>query len=59
MALLTTIALVLAAWCVAGVATAALYSVLRTRQIRRQRTLSPAGHSPRHAPGHPDVFQRG
>ncbi|WP_327411973.1 hypothetical protein [Streptomyces sp. NBC_01233] len=37
MAVLTTIAVILGAWCAAAVATAALYAVLRARHVRRQR----------------------
>ncbi|WP_404962240.1 hypothetical protein [Streptomyces sp. 147326] len=37
MAVLTTIAVILGAWCAAGVATAALYAALRARHVRRQR----------------------
>ncbi|MEU9084005.1 hypothetical protein [Streptomyces sp. NPDC048357] len=40
MAVLTTIAVILGAWCAAGVATAALYAVLRARHVRRQRALA-------------------
>ncbi|MFD3696938.1 hypothetical protein ACFWUZ_12425 [Streptomyces sp. NPDC058646] len=40
MAALTTIAVVLGAWCAASVITAALYSALRCRQVRRQRELA-------------------
>ncbi|MER6200257.1 hypothetical protein ABT234_23150 [Streptomyces sp. NPDC001586] len=39
MAVLTTIAVIFGAWCAAGVATAALYAVLRARHVRRQRAL--------------------
>ncbi|MFJ6754577.1 MULTISPECIES: hypothetical protein [unclassified Streptomyces] len=37
MAVLTTIAVILGAWCAAALATAALYVVLRARHVRRQR----------------------
>ncbi|WP_030719728.1 hypothetical protein [Streptomyces sp. NRRL F-2580] len=42
MAVLTTIAVILGAWCAVGVATAALYAVLRARHVRRQRALASA-----------------
>ncbi|MFD9369454.1 hypothetical protein ACFWA6_17405 [Streptomyces sp. NPDC060020] len=53
MAVLTTIAVILGAWCAAGVATAALYAVLRARHVRRQRALASAPEGtvcPRDAP---------
>ncbi|WP_328929596.1 hypothetical protein OG429_36840 [Streptomyces sp. NBC_00190] len=37
MAVLTTIVVVLGAWCATSVITAALYTAVRTRHIRRQR----------------------
>ncbi|MFD9306468.1 hypothetical protein ACFWCB_28065 [Streptomyces sp. NPDC060048] len=43
MALLSTIAVVLVAWSAAGVATAALYTALRTWHVRRHRAPAPAG----------------
>ncbi|MEU7605331.1 hypothetical protein [Streptomyces sp. NPDC041003] len=42
MAVLTTIAVILGAWCAAAVATAALYAVLRARHVRRQRARAAA-----------------
>ncbi|MBT2450776.1 hypothetical protein J7F03_27630 [Streptomyces sp. ISL-43] len=41
MALLSTIAVILVAWFAAGVATAALYAVLRTRHVRRNLPPAP------------------
>ncbi|MFJ6795022.1 hypothetical protein [Streptomyces sp. NPDC091268] len=49
MAALSTIVVVLCAWCAASVLTAALYSALRSRQIRRHRMAVTA------APGTPPV----
>lgn len=43
MAVLTTLAVVLAAWCAASLMTAALYTALRTHQVRRQRALASTG----------------
>ncbi|MFD7096890.1 hypothetical protein [Streptomyces xanthophaeus] len=40
MAVLSTIAVVLGAWCAASVLTAALYVGLRTGMVRRQRALA-------------------
>ncbi|MEV7443294.1 hypothetical protein AB0O22_19515 [Streptomyces sp. NPDC091204] len=42
MAVLTTIAVILGAWCAAGVATAALYAVLRARHVRRRQARASA-----------------
>ncbi|MEU9374211.1 hypothetical protein AB0D94_10615 [Streptomyces sp. NPDC048255] len=42
MAVLTTIALILGAWCAASVVTAALYAALRSHQVRRQRAVASA-----------------
>ncbi|MGW6706532.1 hypothetical protein ACWGDE_16785 [Streptomyces sp. NPDC054956] len=41
MALLTMIAVILGVWLAAGIATAALYAVLRSLHVRRQRALTP------------------
>ncbi|MGW0748781.1 hypothetical protein [Streptomyces sp. NPDC002587] len=40
MAVLTTIVVVLGAWCAVSVVTAALYAAVRGRHVRRQRTVA-------------------
>ncbi|WP_411102942.1 hypothetical protein [Streptomyces sp. cmx-4-9] len=40
MAVLTTLAVVLGAWCAASIMTAALYTALRSHQVRRQRATA-------------------
>ncbi|MFJ8011499.1 hypothetical protein [Streptomyces sp. NPDC096339] len=42
MAVLTTISVVLGAWCAAGIMTAALYAAVRGRRVRRQRAMAAA-----------------
>ncbi|MFB6613870.1 hypothetical protein ACFCV9_06600 [Streptomyces sp. NPDC056367] len=46
MAVLTTISVVLGAWCAAGIMTAALYAAVRGRRIRRQRAMASALEGP-------------
>ncbi|MCX5610275.1 MULTISPECIES: hypothetical protein [unclassified Streptomyces] len=47
MSALSTIAVALGAWCAASVITAALYTALRSRQIRRQRAAASASPAAR------------
>ncbi|MFE2325182.1 hypothetical protein ACFXD5_14895 [Streptomyces sp. NPDC059385] len=46
MAVLTTISVVVGAWCAAGIVTAVLYAVVRGRRVRRQRAMAAALEGP-------------